>query len=660
MDAYQSYEILKLKRVKVTRDSDVVIHEFATSELVFRTLKKGILATYHHLASDRGPKNQDGVQEHRQRALVLQGGGALGAYEAGVYRVLYDWISNHLTKYDRANENVFDSIAGTSIGAINAAIIVSYVKEKIKARGKEQSQRLENWEGSAEKLEEFWIDGISAKNEFMEWWTWWLINLWTIPRVFLPVQLRASQEAARRYYSTRVSLLFGELNVYAPIFPPLSDYKFFNFLMPEARWHRYSNQPLRMSIKDYAVLPIKTSPGEPRLLVVSVDVQSADAVTFDSYADESKYGKRGDTKNDDEHTIKYKDGIMVEHLIASASVPLHYNYEPIPIKYDYPREPSNSETNSYYYNTDYDYKHFRYFWDGALLSNTPLIQLMRHHRDFYKSRANSLPFDAIWEEENGAGSSRAPDLDIYLVNVWQKKEKDNNLPSLYDYDLTKDRKNDITHHDKTEHDEEDAKSVSNYITMVKETRNLARKYISIENREKFDRELEEFLKRETKTKSKTSKDKPKTYEDLLKGRFNIGKVIRVERQDDPHTISDKWFDFSHETVIRMIGQGKVDTLRKVIDDLRSNIHRIIDEDSSSERMHTLNAHLKKANDELDYADLKLANINMSPSDSNEISLLYDKAMYEMVLFMSEVQRMEQQEELTVEQADLLRPLTLGS
>ena len=26
------------------------------------------------------------------RALVLQGGGALGAYEAGVYRVLYDGI----------------------------------------------------------------------------------------------------------------------------------------------------------------------------------------------------------------------------------------------------------------------------------------------------------------------------------------------------------------------------------------------------------------------------------------------------------------------------------------------------------------------------------------------------------------------------------------
>ena len=28
----------------------------------------------------------------KQRALIFQGGGALGAYEAGVYRVLHDWI----------------------------------------------------------------------------------------------------------------------------------------------------------------------------------------------------------------------------------------------------------------------------------------------------------------------------------------------------------------------------------------------------------------------------------------------------------------------------------------------------------------------------------------------------------------------------------------
>ena len=32
------------------------------------------------------------VKKDTQRALVLQGGGALGAYEAGVFKALYDWI----------------------------------------------------------------------------------------------------------------------------------------------------------------------------------------------------------------------------------------------------------------------------------------------------------------------------------------------------------------------------------------------------------------------------------------------------------------------------------------------------------------------------------------------------------------------------------------
>ena len=44
-------------------------------------------------------------------ALVLQGGGALGSYQAGVYEVI------------ASSEYVPDWVAGISIGAINAAII---------------------------------------------------------------------------------------------------------------------------------------------------------------------------------------------------------------------------------------------------------------------------------------------------------------------------------------------------------------------------------------------------------------------------------------------------------------------------------------------------------------------------------------------------------
>jgi predicted acylesterase/phospholipase RssA len=78
------------------------------------------------------------------RALVLQGGGALGAFQAGAFKALYEKI----TREDKENGNeerpLFDIVAGTSIGAINAAVLVSHVIEN------------KTWKGSAKKLLEFW------------------------------------------------------------------------------------------------------------------------------------------------------------------------------------------------------------------------------------------------------------------------------------------------------------------------------------------------------------------------------------------------------------------------------------------------------------------------------------------------------------------------
>ena len=78
-----------------------------------------------------------------QRALVLQGGGSLGGYEAGVVSVLYHWIRKDMK--DKNNENIFDVIAGTSIGAINASILSSHSK-KISSWNKSPKQLLKFWE----------------------------------------------------------------------------------------------------------------------------------------------------------------------------------------------------------------------------------------------------------------------------------------------------------------------------------------------------------------------------------------------------------------------------------------------------------------------------------------------------------------------------------
>src|SRR6476469_8332530 len=89
--------------------------------------------------NSRGPEN-------KQRALVLQGGGSLGAYEAGAFKALYEIISKEDERNGDKDRPLFDIIAGTSIGAINAAILSSYVIEN------------KSWDGSAEKIIEFWLD----------------------------------------------------------------------------------------------------------------------------------------------------------------------------------------------------------------------------------------------------------------------------------------------------------------------------------------------------------------------------------------------------------------------------------------------------------------------------------------------------------------------
>ena len=71
-------------------------------------------------------------------ALVLQGGGALGAYQAGVYEAL-------------AEADVQPNwVAGISIGAINAALIAGNAPE-----------------ARVEKLRAFWA-GITTE----PWWSW--------------------------------------------------------------------------------------------------------------------------------------------------------------------------------------------------------------------------------------------------------------------------------------------------------------------------------------------------------------------------------------------------------------------------------------------------------------------------------------------------------
>ncbi len=103
-------------------------------------------------------------QNHGQVVLVLQGGGALGAYQGGVYQALHE-------------EGIEpDWIIGTSIGAINAAIITGNSREDRLPKLKEFWKRVERatfwgaipaWGGVADALSS-WMTLTSGISGFFE------------------------------------------------------------------------------------------------------------------------------------------------------------------------------------------------------------------------------------------------------------------------------------------------------------------------------------------------------------------------------------------------------------------------------------------------------------------------------------------------------------
>jgi NTE family protein len=521
------------------------------------------------------------------RALVLQGGGPLGAYEVGAYSTLYERISKQI----KDNENVFDIIAGTSIGAINAAIIVSHVVENRRAHP--SWSVLKCWEGSDKKLEKFWKERISSDPDLR--WTPYH-SRWKDDReregwrrIYPKI---ATKEAARKYYSAKEFLRRGAKNVFTLERQfPLYDEKFLdNNRVDDINnlWFRYSNKPLRESIKAYAHFPIETDPynNEPRLLLITVDIEEGETVTFDSYSKKSEYGKHNDErKTGYKYIMHYDQGLMVEHILASASIPLLYDYQRVPLRYDYAKAAKGQEQDSSPENS-------RPFWDGALLSNTPTRELISHHKLFWehntkptasgktvyqmrteqdsrkrKEYAGDL-FELLWKEMKEAVSAatrtrtgiteteqkesklKASDLDVYIINLWPTKEE----PFIQndDYDLTKDRMFDIINYDKTGYDLKVAKFVTDYIEL---TRNLIQHLSKVGDKET----VRKILLDDSKTESNFREGLPRKYLDLLIGRFDVNEKLKLERKEHAEdTISNKWVDLSHKTVRNLIEEGRKD------------------------------------------------------------------------------------------------------
>jgi NTE family protein len=466
-----------------------------------------------------------------QRALIFQGGGSLGAYEAGVYKATYELLSERDVKLGREGKPLFHIVAGTSIGAMNAAVLVSYVKEN------------KSWAGSADRLIEFW--GYMATESFMdvipgfnEWWNYWR-NYWH----FFNKDL-ASSESARRYYGTKQFMLKGVPKIFS-LSKTLEDRR---FLDPVNTWYLYSNEPLKKSLEKFAKFPIATSyqNNEPRLLLVSVDVQEGTAVVFDSYEKEdgtrkteygqygSEFAREGNDGEGYEHVISHNDGIEVDFVLASGSVPVNYDYTRLVVEDSDGRQGIKSENEKQKEDgNSLTTKKIRYFWDGGIIANTPLREAVIEHRRYWHS----------------VRKSEAPPLRVFIVNVHPIKQ--DSLPA--DYDALVDRKNDLTYHDRTLFDERMAIMITDYV-------NIVNKLIKLAEDNKVRRALiDNILKQQAETRN-FSTGKHFKYEDLIEHMVSVEQVIRIERKNDTHTIANKTFDFSSTTIRQLIEDGYEETL----------------------------------------------------------------------------------------------------
>lgn len=451
----------------------------------------------------------------KQRALVLQGSVALGAFEVGVFKKLYEKIK---AKDPNWEKRMFDIVAGTSAGAINAAILASHVKEN------------KTWEGSGDKLVEYWRERLSSPTptitkQGIEWWDEYC-RFWGKYYDIANTNTRtvASEEATRRYYSTKYFFTYGAPNVFLPDSPFLQlDTKFFdnNSLFPPTNlWLRYSNKPLRESLVDidhngkkFVDFPLTTSfdKGEPRFLAISVDVQHGKAVTFDSYSKKSTFQAYDpETRDYKSYTVEYENGIMTEHVMASASFPVYFDYELVD---------------------------GRRFWDGGILSNTPLRELLQAHRDYWLKNMKA---------------KKVPSLEVYIINVWPSEETVVPL----DHDGIVDRKNDITYSDQTEYDQKVGFLVSDYYNLANQLIDLAKRKGASQT------DINSILSR--KTKSTKRNGILRTYNDLVEGRFDLDKVVTIERKEDHNRISNKWADYTSETINNLISEGEEFESRSVV------------------------------------------------------------------------------------------------
>jgi NTE family protein len=398
--------------------------------------------------------------------LILQGGGSLGAFGCGVFKTL-------------ANSNIkLDIIAGTSIGGINAAIIA----------GSKDAKHPELL------LEQFWLE---LSESFVDFDKVTLPSSASLPKfiekllLVLPSNnyyyhhhfptasseqenystIKANERAIkmkqlRSFYS---SAIFGNDKMFKPRWrqeTALTDPEYF---APQNWTYMYDLAPLVKTLEKYIDYNKLKPNGNPnaRLILTAVNVLTADPLTFDSS----------------------KQQITSKHILATSAYPL-YNFPWIEVEDGV------------------------YAWDGGLLNNTPLREVI--------------------------DASPVNDKRIFLVENYPKRVNalPKNLPEVYH------RARDIMFSDKTVYNVKMSKVITLYLRYIEELYQLIETHTDL-----------------TKVDPKQLKRIRKKYKKYKQERGAEIKDIFYITRDEPFPHMYENADFSPETIKNSIREGEMKTIQ---------------------------------------------------------------------------------------------------
>jgi NTE family protein len=397
--------------------------------------------------------NQHTHKKDIENVLILQGGGSLGAFACGVFKAF-------------AKKNIkFDIIAGTSIGAINGAIAAG--------------SRNDN---PAKDLEDFWME-IAESN----------VNV--IPDMFsFDYDNQNHQMNFRKSSSSSLNAaIFGVQKFFVPRWFNWNMFQYKNShdlnILPSQWTYVYDNTPLEKTLEKYIDFK-KLSPNikqdntnnnanydddihnnsSPRLIITAVDVLSGQPIIFDSY----------------------RIQIQMKHLLATIGYP----------QYGFPW---------------IDVGDGVYAWDGSLLSNTPVREVMV--------------------------SSPSNDKNIFIVENYPKKI--DKLPS--NMTEVQSRAKDIMFTDKDQSLRKMSKLITRHINLIETLYDIFKEY----DQSKIDNKIIKYIEKEHK---------------LLVEKFGakIIEIHRISRENSKTPHSAQNAEFSIATIKQLITQGE----NKALDSLK--------------------------------------------------------------------------------------------